>query len=513
MDFESAFKRYRRLAERYNQGQLTSEQFERAVEQLAVTDEEGNLWQIGIRSGKWYRFEDEHWHEDIPPSSRPPESQLTPESKQKQSLFRIIGTLLLIGLLLACLAGAVYLTADNWDKIGDALGRSNIAEDQEAGIEETEQQTDSEEETPTVEQSSEEPTQSPTQTPSPQPTATQPEPTKGPQVEPQVWSLISGNDFTNAQNLTGAWATVPQRDWEWEFLDYAGETALYLQFSGEQEFILDQSSPPAWDIESGALELDLALPEQDAQVFLICRLQQDSGDHYAFKVTNSGWAILAVTGGEEAVLAQGKTSETFSRRNLERFRFECSGSTLTAYDQKRQLAEITGQDGLEKGALAVRLSAGTGVGRIYLASEYAMMLTEEAVGSLFDVIRLETLSVSFTESWRVHQPMVESDYEGDALVSLELLFENIGGQSLEIKAEDIYLQQNGKQIYALDFVPESAIDPNPLELPVSIRPGSTVSGEVYFSNLSEADLSTGWGLSIDLTDLGSWVIQFQIPGE
>lgn len=513
MDFDSAMKRYRRLAERYNQGQLTTEQFEQAVDQLAVTDKQGDLWQIGVKSGKWYRFEGQHWVEDTPPLDRPAERPLTPEDKPRRSILKIVGILLLIGILLSCIVGAVYFVGGNLDQLGNTLSRRNASENQEAETQDAGSPDNQEENTPTVEPKEEEPTQSPSPEASPRPSPTQPDPTRPAAVEPQVWTLVSGNNFTSTPNLSGVWQTIPDRDWEWEFLTYSGRSALYLQFEGEQEFIYDQDSPSAWKIESGMIELNLALPEQDAQVFLICRLQEDTGDHYALKITNKRWEILSVTAGEETILAQGSTSDAFSARNLERFRFECSGSSLTAYDGKGRLALLTVEDGLDQGALALHFSAGSGVARIYLVKEHAVTLSEESVGSLLDVIRLETVAVTFSQPWRIHDPMTEEGYQGQDLVSLEIQIENFGSQLIEIDAVDIYIQQDETRIYTLDFTPESAEDPNALEFPLTLLPGRDEEGEVYFTSLSAVDLSNDWILVIDLTDQGLGRAQFQIPTE
>jgi len=66
MDFNQARQFYARLKQQYDREQITVEEFERQVNEVVVTDENGVEWQIGVSSGKWYRFDGQGWMEDVP---------------------------------------------------------------------------------------------------------------------------------------------------------------------------------------------------------------------------------------------------------------------------------------------------------------------------------------------------------------------------------------------------------------------------------------------------------------
>jgi hypothetical protein len=109
--------------------------------------------------------------------------------------------------------------------------------------------------------------------------------------------------------------------------------------------------------------------------------------------------------------------------------------------------------------------------------------------------------------------MLEDDYQGQDLISIGIRLGNFGGQIIEIKPDNVYLEQNGKRVDALAFIPESAVDPNPLKLPVSILPGGAEVGEIYFTDQNELEVLQGWLLVINLTDQDLGIAQFKIPVE
>jgi hypothetical protein len=109
--------------------------------------------------------------------------------------------------------------------------------------------------------------------------------------------------------------------------------------------------------------------------------------------------------------------------------------------------------------------------------------------------------------------MAEDDFKGQDLISIGIRVENFGGRMIEILPKNAYLEQNGTRIYALDIIPVSAVDPNPLELPASILPGGTAVGELYFTSRNELAVSMEWLLVIDFTDQGLGAAQFEVSGE
>ncbi len=66
MDFKETWRVYTELKEQFDQGRLSADNFEKRVNEMTVTDVRGDLWQIGVSSGKWYRYDGQNWVEDMP---------------------------------------------------------------------------------------------------------------------------------------------------------------------------------------------------------------------------------------------------------------------------------------------------------------------------------------------------------------------------------------------------------------------------------------------------------------
>jgi hypothetical protein len=64
MDFTQIMQRYIRLREKFEQGELDADSFERQVNSMVYKDKEGRYWQIGVQSGQWYYFDGEKWVQD-----------------------------------------------------------------------------------------------------------------------------------------------------------------------------------------------------------------------------------------------------------------------------------------------------------------------------------------------------------------------------------------------------------------------------------------------------------------
>jgi hypothetical protein len=80
MDFNSAYHLYGQLKRQFDQKQISAEEFERRINDLVVLGPAGEQWQIGVSSGKWYRFDGQSWVEDMPPSEQFGTSQSSPSS-------------------------------------------------------------------------------------------------------------------------------------------------------------------------------------------------------------------------------------------------------------------------------------------------------------------------------------------------------------------------------------------------------------------------------------------------
>ncbi|NPV85355.1 MAG: hypothetical protein HPY45_05035 [Anaerolineae bacterium] len=72
MDFLQAEREYLRLKARYQAGQMISSEFEKLANALMVRDRHGYVWQQGVASGKWYRYEGGKWYQDDPSEKQQP---------------------------------------------------------------------------------------------------------------------------------------------------------------------------------------------------------------------------------------------------------------------------------------------------------------------------------------------------------------------------------------------------------------------------------------------------------
>lgn len=66
MNFGEAIQQYKQARGQYERGEIPAERFEEIVNSLQLTDGNGQIWQIGVKTGKWYRFDGQNWAEDAP---------------------------------------------------------------------------------------------------------------------------------------------------------------------------------------------------------------------------------------------------------------------------------------------------------------------------------------------------------------------------------------------------------------------------------------------------------------
>src|SRR3990172_3510763 len=78
MDFREAMAQYWKLRSQHEAGALGDAEFEAAVGDLTVVDAQGDAWQIGVSTGRWYRFDGQTWVEGFPalPSEDPSQALL-----------------------------------------------------------------------------------------------------------------------------------------------------------------------------------------------------------------------------------------------------------------------------------------------------------------------------------------------------------------------------------------------------------------------------------------------------
>jgi hypothetical protein len=89
--FRQAKEKFFQLKGQLSTGRITQEQFDAALKDLMVQDEQGRYWMIGADSGKWYLHDGQRWVETQPPTGAPQQIQTTPEtySRSQKSNWRL----------------------------------------------------------------------------------------------------------------------------------------------------------------------------------------------------------------------------------------------------------------------------------------------------------------------------------------------------------------------------------------------------------------------------------------
>ncbi len=117
---------YQQLREQMLRGELDEAEFKAEVEQLRFEDDLGNQWKLGWYTGKWYRYDQGQWVQDVPPEQQapipPPRVGGGPsaeEGRKQRSLTPCL-VIALIGLLVvASIALILGWNTDWWAKPTD----------------------------------------------------------------------------------------------------------------------------------------------------------------------------------------------------------------------------------------------------------------------------------------------------------------------------------------------------------------------------------------------------------
>lgn len=64
--FEAIVARFAVLKARYDAGELGESEYDNELRKLVVQDEAGSYWMIGADTGRWYRYDGQHWVRDKP---------------------------------------------------------------------------------------------------------------------------------------------------------------------------------------------------------------------------------------------------------------------------------------------------------------------------------------------------------------------------------------------------------------------------------------------------------------
>ncbi len=67
MDFKEAEEKYAKLKKEYEEGLITTDYFKTEVRNLITKDRNGEIWSIGMKTGKWYKKVEDRWERAEPP--------------------------------------------------------------------------------------------------------------------------------------------------------------------------------------------------------------------------------------------------------------------------------------------------------------------------------------------------------------------------------------------------------------------------------------------------------------
>lgn len=527
MDFKQAKENFKKLAENYRNGRISGEDYADAVDDLAVKDDKGREWKIGLQSGAWYRKEEDSWVEDTPPE--PPTKQ--PKKRQKESpaqkrVRRIILLLMAVVFAVAfCLlnlfygGGGAQFFSDLFGGMGNAGGEQGDSQPGEPGGDTAAQPSNSGEEGQGGEEANLNPTETkslpgggqqsdqnggdgatataqgpqPTPQPSLTPTVTPTSTPPPPEVPPQVWRTLTNTLLNDINSFSGEWGEVPDREWEYEVLTYQSRQALFLQFT-EAEELFYSGDQTVVDMERS---IDLALPDEDARVDIVCRWQNGRG--YALALTNQRWTLMEIENGVEHVLANGEQSNAFQQGEYATFRLRCVGQQLSAWRGQKILASVEDST-FNAGTTGLRFDPQGGVALAYISADRLRThVAGQDTAGLADSVRLGLLEVTVPRGLQEYPLMEDTGYAGQPMVSLQIRLSNLeGDQAVMFSGQNFYLTNGEQRVYALEFIPQNAGDTNALLLPQTLYGGSMVTGEVFFAGISLDELDGSWELVVDL---------------
>lgn len=111
MDFKQTQQAFTQLKDQFEKGRITSDEFETRVNEMVVVDSVGDQWQIGVKTGKLYRFDGQGWVEDTPReligsnATYAPQNAKPYQARKQPSKSKWIGGLLIGGILVVCCMG------------------------------------------------------------------------------------------------------------------------------------------------------------------------------------------------------------------------------------------------------------------------------------------------------------------------------------------------------------------------------------------------------------------------
>lgn len=332
MDFNQAIQFYAELKQQYDMGRIPVEEFERRINEVIVKDGTGVEWQIGVSSGKWYRFDGKGWVEDTPPGFKsfstpaavsPPaftsQPTLTPQGQRESGTGKWLIGLLIVGVLGLC---CIVLVVGGWlfysRKIQNPAvppAVSTIAYPTEAILTEI-------------------PILPPVTEATPAPTAS-----PAPLAEPAFPSDLVQfqDDFSDPGS---GWGTNQDAN---GMTDYSNGTFRINVMTTDYLLWSYNYQVPQNDITIQVDATKAGGPDDNA-FGVICRYQ-DSDNFYYFVITSDGYAGIAMYKNNEKIWLSGEkllpSDAILQGAATNRIRADCAGSTLTLYANETEIVSVT----------------------------------------------------------------------------------------------------------------------------------------------------------------------------
>lgn len=514
MDFDSAKKQFDRLTRLFNADQISHEEYVKGVDQLALIDEQGIEWQIGIQSGQWYRLEDREWVQDDPQAFQaiqPP--PIHSEKKRSPCLWFLAALILLLALIwwtAPQLLGAGHTSkGDEGSLSGDEIpGLSTLQNDRAGGG-----QAENPEEWPSA---TPEPgfelESTPTERSTPQPTmfATLPPPPP-PRNQPQIWQERQSLTLDEGMVLTkdNDWYYLDKLPWEYEFLTRDGKRALLLQFNEDIDLWLESQQK----FEDTERKITLALPSKVGQIFLFCRWNPEENSGYALRLTSQTWTLSVFKEGIQTLLKEGSQSVNFREGGFETFRLHCSGDEIIVWAAGSRRSVVV-NDQYSQGVSVLRFGVTEGVGVAFVAEDHLLVRsTQTTIAQTQEIVRLGAFDVQYLGHIREYPQVQSSSYAGEPVIGLVLRVVNHEDTLIQIGKENIYLENQEQRIYPLSMSnqegdQQAGEDFGPLFFPLNLN-REEMMGRVFFAGLSPDQLA-GWQLVVDLKNTGYEEARFEI---
>jgi len=88
--FQKTLDKFNKLQSSFQAGDLSQGNYQTALKNLLVQDDEGDYWMLGMESGEWYCFDGDEWHLRLPPlklsiDEQPPQPEMSDPEQPDRS--------------------------------------------------------------------------------------------------------------------------------------------------------------------------------------------------------------------------------------------------------------------------------------------------------------------------------------------------------------------------------------------------------------------------------------------